>query len=339
MSYIEGVLARGGRKVGELLYRAYKNGALFDGWDELFNYRIWQQSIEEVGLSEEELLNPFNEDYDSPVPWDGINSVVHRKFLKREREAYDSAKLVESCLTDGCPYPCGSCDKPGDLIDAASDQGKKEIIPKTISNISSPVVNKKTRIVYRIKFSKNGLFRFVSHLDMLQHLERSLFRCGLPISFTEGFNAKPRMGFAQPVMLGIVTKNDILEVELSEDLTEEVVLEKLSAVTPTGFDIQAVRKLDILKSHIMEKISLITIKADILPLPEKIKEFNLQPPEGFAIDTGTVCYYRGRKLPRFRDFVGEVYGKSPEEMINLGLVRTGMYHLDEKGAVISLFDV
>ncbi len=337
MSYIEGALARGGREVGKLLLQAYKNGARFDGWDDLFNFEIWRSSIEEVGLSEEQLLNPFNEDSDAPLPWDGITSIVHKKFLKREREAYDAAKLVNSCLTDGCPYPCGSCDKPGDSIDPASSQ--KTIAIKDKKEVATLVEDEKKRIVYRIKFSKNGLFRFVSHLDMLQHLERSLFRSRLPISFTEGFNVKPRMGFAQPVMLGIVTENDILEVELAEDLSEQTVLEKLATVTPTGFDLQAVRKLDILKPKIMEKIGLITIKADILPLAEKIAEYKLQAPLGLELPEGTVCYYRGRKLPRFRDFVGEVYGKSPEEMLNNGLVRTGMYHLDKQGKVIPLFDV
>lgn len=88
----------------------------------------------------------------------------------------------------------------------------------------------------RLRFSKCGDLRFVSHLDIMRCLERMLRRAGVPMVVTQGFNPRPKMTFALALGLGIEARREIVDLELSEPWEPSRVRERLSAVAPTGFD-------------------------------------------------------------------------------------------------------
>jgi radical SAM superfamily enzyme YgiQ (UPF0313 family) len=50
VSFLEGIIARGDRRLGQVIYNAWKNGAIFDGWSEYFHFEHWQKALEESGL-------------------------------------------------------------------------------------------------------------------------------------------------------------------------------------------------------------------------------------------------------------------------------------------------
>ena len=102
-SLMEAVVARGDRKIGKVIYDAFKIGAKFDGWSEYFKLDIWKEAMEKNDLSIEFYANRDRK-YDEIFPWDHIDVGVDKDFLIREN---DKAKLDE--ITPDCRNGCNVC--------------------------------------------------------------------------------------------------------------------------------------------------------------------------------------------------------------------------------------
>ena len=83
-AYIEGVLARGDRRLGAVIEAAYRAGAIFDGWTEFFKYDIWLAAFAETGIQPEDYSH--ERDVNEALPWDFIDMGVTKEFLQREWE-------------------------------------------------------------------------------------------------------------------------------------------------------------------------------------------------------------------------------------------------------------
>lgn len=102
-SYMEALFARGDRRMGEVLIKAYEKGAKFDGWSEYFMFRIWKEAIEECNIDGD--FYAYRErSYDEILPWDFIDIGVNKQYLINENE---KAKRVE--LTQNCRKGCTGC--------------------------------------------------------------------------------------------------------------------------------------------------------------------------------------------------------------------------------------
>ena len=86
----------------------------------------------------------------------------------------------------------------------------------------------------RIYFEKSGPARYISHLDLLRCFERSLRRAEIPFWYTEGFNPRPFMSFAQPLSLGTVGLREVVDIRLVDDMSFDDVIRKLNSVLPEG---------------------------------------------------------------------------------------------------------
>ena len=82
VTVLEGVLARGDRKVAAVIERAYEKGALYDSWTEHFQNQIWMDAFEECGV-EIDFYTTRERELDEVFPWDFIDTGVTREFLKR----------------------------------------------------------------------------------------------------------------------------------------------------------------------------------------------------------------------------------------------------------------
>lgn len=91
-SLLEGVLARGDRRLGDVIESVWRRGARFDAWNEEIRPELWWQAIAEAGLDVEALLH---HDYaqDAPLPWDHVTIRQGRAYLERQR---DLARTLES---------------------------------------------------------------------------------------------------------------------------------------------------------------------------------------------------------------------------------------------------
>lgn len=93
---LEGVMARGDRKVGDVIEEAYRLGCLFDSWTESFRNELWMQAFENTGSSID-FYNLRQRDEDELFPWDFIDIGVSRRFLRREWERAMNAEVTPNC--------------------------------------------------------------------------------------------------------------------------------------------------------------------------------------------------------------------------------------------------
>ena len=103
MSSLEGVMARGDRRVSRAIYRAWELGCRFDSWTDLFDFEKWQQAFNDTGLSMEFYANR-ERSYDEVLPWDHISVGVTKRFLMEERE-----RAMRAETTPNCRQECQNC--------------------------------------------------------------------------------------------------------------------------------------------------------------------------------------------------------------------------------------
>lgn len=101
-SYLEGVFARGDRRLLPAVLEAVKMGCRLDGWDEEFKFDKWMQAFEKCGIDPDWYLRERS--YDEILPWDHIDLGVTKEFFKRENE---KAKRGE--VTPNCREKCAGC--------------------------------------------------------------------------------------------------------------------------------------------------------------------------------------------------------------------------------------
>ena len=106
---VEGVLARGDRRLGAAILAVYQAGAVFDGWSERFRYDLWLAAFAQEGI-DPAFYAHRERPVDEKLPWDFINMGVSKKFLIREWEKAQAGNTTPNCR-DGCAG-CGcSCVK------------------------------------------------------------------------------------------------------------------------------------------------------------------------------------------------------------------------------------
>jgi len=93
---------------------------------------------------------------------------------------------------------------------------------------------------YRIRYSKKGPARFISHLDLLRTFERAIRRAGLPVAFSQGFNPHPKFSFGAPLPVGVPGENEYMDIELAEEMPPGDIVKSLGGALPGGLDLEAV---------------------------------------------------------------------------------------------------
>ena len=102
-SVLEGVLARGDRRLGNVIYKAWQKGCKFDSWDEFFDFSKWSEAFNECDLTTEFYANR-RRDYNEILPWDHMDYGIRKEFLVEENK-----KAHESVTTPHCRIKCSAC--------------------------------------------------------------------------------------------------------------------------------------------------------------------------------------------------------------------------------------
>ncbi len=103
ISQLEGVLARGDRRLCDAVYAAWKNGSRFDSWSDRFKWECWEKAFEECKISPE-FYASRKRAYDEIMPWDHLNYMVDKEFLVREHK-----KALNAETTANCRHNCSGC--------------------------------------------------------------------------------------------------------------------------------------------------------------------------------------------------------------------------------------
>ena len=238
-SLMEGVFARGDRRLSRLLVAAYNNGCRFDGWTDSFRYPRWIDAMNQSGIDPEKLALKTT-DTNAPLPWDHIDVRVSRDFLEAEYKRAIEELSTADCRNGECSG-CGVCDF--ETILPIASQGE---IP---SFSEEPVCPDKEDVEDRdsenrqmeLTFKRTGQARFFSHLEQVNVFLRAMNRAGLPIVFSAGFHPKAKITFSDALPVGIESMQETVYITVQGTLDADCVISDINRELPQGLEITSCR--------------------------------------------------------------------------------------------------
>jgi radical SAM family uncharacterized protein len=278
MAHLETVMTRADRDFSSVLLIAWKQGARFDSWDDKFRYDIWKPLLESYAGR-----HPLNED--AVLPWDHIDFGFKKGFFKREYEKALSSIPTESCKDKGC-YGCAVCGnrKAQNIIH------RKQEAPEKPSPESSAAPDHALPFhVLEIFFTKLGLVKYLSHLDVIHIMEKALNISGLEIRRSFGFNPHKKVSFQAPLSLGFESECEVMAVQVMEIPDLENLKRRFNAWLPEGLKVISI------VADPPRKMSQEFNKAEYeitLPFPHNLRMFFGPKPEA-------ICSLRRLSLGRF----------------------------------------
>ena len=252
LSVIEGVFARGDRRLAPALYEAWKKGAKFDGWSDLFDDSRYFAAFETCGV-DWEYFSRRTRTIGEPLPWTHTSPGVLERFLKSEWQKALAASLTEDCRRTHCTG-CGICPTLGvDVIDYARTEAERAVLSaekdSAVGEASPASVEtgnpaERRLFVYRGLITKGEELRYVSHLDYANLFVRACKRAHLPMAYSEGFNPHMKVAFASALSLGAASDAEYVDFEMKEALAPSEVMARLGAHLPRGAAIVRLRLLE-----------------------------------------------------------------------------------------------
>ena len=244
MSLLEGMFARGDRRLGDLLEAAYRLGCRRDGWSEHFRFDLWERAFEQTGVDPKNHLDPCP-DPQAPLAWDWVDTGMPRGwFLEEHRKA-----LAAECTDFHCS---GRCDECGVCL-GASVAGEQRHGPIPDSNGNGavpewrhrPGVRARSRrreeilpaSRFRVRYAKRLPAACLSHLETLTVFHRALRRSDLPIHYTEGEHPHPKVAFSPALSVGVESEVEYLDLWFAGALEDGEVERRLNAVLPEGISV------------------------------------------------------------------------------------------------------
>ena len=232
VSVVEGVWARGDRRLNQVLVDAWQSGCRFDGWTEFFNYERWMSIFKKADIDPRTDADGLL-DIGDKLPWDHIRIGVDRQFLEQERKNALDEVITLDCRNGNCSG-CGVCDfkalKPVsfhklETPSIATDPPLAQSAPEETSNR------------YTVSFSKMGLARYLGHLEMIKIFTRGLRRAKIPVKYSKGFHPMPKISFVDTLPTGMQSEAEHMILSLTTAMDPEDIVTRLSQQVPDGIDI------------------------------------------------------------------------------------------------------
>ena len=306
LSYLEGVLGRGGREVGAVIETAYKSSARFDGWGEQFDFELWKNAFTENGLDPVQYLK--GRTFSEELPWSKIILHVTAEQLIKERNR-TSTILKEPDVTRNKTIvpPTEQNVEGGFGRSRKKSPGRTALAPVT-GNV-------------RIRWGRQGLSRFLSHRDNLRVFERAIRRSEIPIAYTQGFHPHMKMSFSPPLSIGYISEAEYLDLILERPFNQEMI-ERLKEELPDDFFIVATGVILNTKISLSGKLNRVEYQVKVEPneqIPGKIDKFMAEE----KVEISRIS--KGQE--KIVDIRAAIY-KLDYELINVDNVEIGLINME-----------
>ncbi len=282
LSVLEGALARGDRRLAKVIEAAWKLGAKFDGWSDLFKPDIWAAAFEACKINLE-YYSGRERDFWEPLAWEHTSPGVDKNFLLAEWEKSQAGEITRDCRRTSCTG-CGVCMNLGANVVDFDKEKNKTSNTQILTTNHQPLATK-----YRAQIRKGAEIAVLSHLDYMNVFMRALLRSKLPAAWSEGFNPHLKVSFASALSVGVTSDCEYVDFELTAPINEQEVLKRLNAQLPKGAEILRLKKLRGKVQPVMSLVDLSRYEV-CLPFDKKyldaaqisIKNFNATPEINFT---------------------------------------------------------
>lgn len=235
VSLVEGVWARGDRRLANLLVDAWKSGCRFDGWSDHFDFDRWKRVFAGRNLNPETLANGVS-DTSGSLPWDHVRMGVEREFLLAERKRALEEELTPDCRTGNCSG-CGVCDfstlQPVSYHDATVFSAEQPRL--------ADVLPQERDIKYVVTFKKMETARLLGHLEMLKIFTRALRREKVALKYSRGYHPMPKIAFMDTLPMGMQSEAEEMIITVTESLDPEGFCTRLNQSLPDGLQVTGCR--------------------------------------------------------------------------------------------------
>lgn len=227
MSMLEGILARGDRRLAGVIERAFQSGCRFDGWNDSFDFDLWQQALAQSGI-DGGFYTMRSRSLDEVLPWEHMDTGVSQNFLREQWHASRQAELLSDCRHGSC-HACGVCDferlfpriHTDDLAPARPDHAQTALEADQF-------------LWLELTYTKLGPARLFSHLEISNIFSRALRRAKIAVQYSQGFHPLPRISFDDPLPLGMASQGERMRILASCRFSCQEVVEGLNAHLPEG---------------------------------------------------------------------------------------------------------
>jgi radical SAM-linked protein len=267
-SFLEGVFSRGDRALSDVLERAWRAGARFDGWDEHFNLPAWRSAFRDCGVDPE----PYayrDLDPEGRLPWHVVHSRINRKWLALElqralkegtlsvcgpEDCHGCAPFARDCvkgviaettgrpLSDSLPVLATPA-APGPGLPACASAAPQLVRSSDERVVARAPAAERPRYRYRGAYSKTGRLRFLGHLDLTRLLLRALRRAGIALVYSQGFNPKPRVVFGPALAVGVTSEAEYMDFNCHDRLRPDDALALINDQLPAGVCFHALQEV------------------------------------------------------------------------------------------------
>lgn len=234
-SKVECALTRGDKRYNKFFYKLFEKGVYLSSWDENNDKNLWEETALECGFNiDEEAQRKY--DINEKLPWDIIDAGIDKSWLITQyKNALESKNIIP------CEFNCVNCGvcknfKTHKILDKPFNYIKKEAENKSKNNRIS--------YKYRLKITKENEMRYISHLDWQNTIVKVLYRSGLDICFSQGFNPTPRfsLGIALPIFVESIC--ELIDIEIYNDINENELIEIINKVLPDNIKVTEAKKID-----------------------------------------------------------------------------------------------
>jgi len=260
LSFMEGVFARGDRRLGAVLEKAVDLGCRFDGWREHFDFDLWMQALEACGIDPEFYLRERRED--ETLPWEHIDCGCPKEFLMQERHRAYAAEPITDCRDGDCSA-CGVCDF--EQLRPRIAESSELALPPAPRPL--PDADEEERYKVRLRLRKDGKARFVGHLEFMTLFNRAVRRAGIPVRFSRGFHPAPKISFPDALPTGVESDAEIIDLHLFLPWSAREIVEGLNAQLPEGFRVLEGASLPWQSPSPSASIKEIIYRVDLPPAP------------------------------------------------------------------------
>jgi len=255
-----------------------KHGGGYETWEERLNFAAWQAAIEETRYPLEELFSERTET--ERFSWDHIDAQVSRSALLKEWLQAREGIYTPDCRTGVCNL-CGAQRHTPACCEAMRKRHSitLETGPPPAERIPEPVQTAPPG-VQRLRFrtGRTGRLRFLSHLETVQAWIRALRRAGIPLAFSQGFHAHPKVTFSTAQPLGEESEAEFMDCILEAFLAPEEALAALRKTLPDGLHAYECREVVLNAPSLMAAVTgfsyLLVFEDFPADLNERIERIN-----------------------------------------------------------------
>ncbi len=241
ISFLEGIVSRGGYECCDLIKKAYELGCRMDAWDEYIKWDMWMKAIGELNYD----TSPKHWDLEDELPWDSVSMNVSKKYLKDEYLRAKERKLTSVC-SSSCTHNCGVCGaKAARVVKAQNEESlEKSNVALFEKTKYDTVYSPGDYVQAIITYEKKDRAVYSSHIAVMRQFEMAFQRGGIKVQFTQGFNPKPKMEFLNPISMGVTGLNELLLCELPRQQVNDDLIGILNDSIADGFVAKSVRMIE-----------------------------------------------------------------------------------------------